>query len=87
LSEDQAYDSDQDSSDYSDEEEKEDSLGHLPALSTGFVAGKGLRLGRASDDEWSDGDADLDSIDEDADEGGKKKDARKNRMGQRARRA
>lgn len=60
-------------------------LSRLPALSTGFVAGRGLRLGRASDEEWSDGDAD--SIDEGADVAGMAKESKKNRMGQRARRA
>ena len=60
-------------------------LSRLPALSTGFVAGRGLRLGRASDEEWSDGDAD--SIDEGADVAGTAKESKKNRMGQRARRA
>lgn len=63
------------------------SNGYLPALTTGFVGGKGFNLGRDSDDEWSDGDADLESIDEDADGSGKQKEGRKNRMGQRARRA
>jgi hypothetical protein len=59
----------------------------LPALSTGFVGGRGFNLGRASEDEWSDGDAELESIDEDADGNASRKEARKNRMGQRARRA
>ncbi|UZJ51149.1 hypothetical protein CBS101457_000469 [Exobasidium rhododendri] len=91
LSKESTVDDDDDDDDdgdryYSDDEDSE-TPGHFPALTTGFVAGKGLKLGRASDDEWSDGDADLDSIDEEADEVGRKKDSRKNRMGQQARRA
>lgn len=75
-----------------DENESEGDDTNLPSLSTGFVSGRGLRLGRNEDededdeDEWSDGDADLDSVDEDA-EGQPNKKQRKNRMGQRARRA
>lgn len=78
----------QDGSSDEDISSDEGEAGHaLPALSTGFVGGKGFNLGRDSEDEWSDGDAELDSIDEDADGTGNHKEARKNRMGQRARRA
>lgn len=62
----------------------------LPLLSTGFVGGRGFNPGREDaddDDEWSDGDADLDSIDEEVDRSENRREARKNRMGQRARRA
>lgn len=67
--------------------EEESAEGLLPALSTGFVGGRGFNLGRNSEDEWSDGDADLESIDEDVEGDANRKEARKNRMGQRARRA
>lgn len=72
--------------DISSAAEEEEQSGILPALSTGFVGGRGFRFGRESDDEWSDGDAELEEVDEDAEDRPKKK-ARKNRMGQRARRA
>lgn len=83
----------------SDESSSSERSDRLPELATGFVAGRGLRLNRTasvrgSDDdddnrtdrEWSDGDEDLDMIDEDAADRTITA-PRKNRMGQRARRA
>lgn len=73
------------------EDEEEEGTTFLPSLATGFVGGRGLNLGRGSDDEWSDGDAELESIDSDAEDRGLdgkvRAGARKNRMGQRARKA
>lgn len=72
--------------------EDEEEATFLPSLATGFVGGRGLNLGRRSDDEWSDGDAELESIDSDAEDRGldgkvRAGANRKNRMGQRARKA
>jgi hypothetical protein len=60
----------------------------LPSLSSGFVSGRGLRLGKDGDD-FSGSEGELSEIDEDAEERGKdgKKVERKNRRGQRERRA
>lgn len=58
---------------------KSSSSNFLPSLSTGFIAGR-------SDDEWSDAEADLADRDLSELKSGSKKE-RKNRMGQRARKA
>lgn len=75
----------------SEDDDDDEGTTFLPSLATGFVGGRGLNLGRGSDDEWSDGDAELESIDSDAEDRGLdgkvRAGARKNRMGQRARKA